>query len=131
LVSIPPIKPMLLRTLTLLTFLIVVIPGPKLSFPVGLALILLSTDQSSILSNILTYLSLTAITYSIISLFKNQTRLSHKLNILAVLILYSFLLQFTTDFIKYNYIESFSTLILFLTISLSNLTLTIKKPKNT
>ncbi len=121
---------MLLRTLTLLTFLIVFIPGPKLSFPVGLALILLSTDQSSILSNILTYLSLTAITYSIISLFKNQTRLSHKLNILTILILYSFLLQFTTDFIKYYDRESLFMLILFLIISLSNLILTIKKLNN-
>jgi hypothetical protein len=120
----------ILRTLTLLTFITVIIPGPKLSFPVGLVLILLSTDQSPILSILLTYLSLTAITYTIISLFKNPTQLSHKLNIISLIILYAFLLQFTKDFIKYYGTESLSTLILFLAISLTNLIQTIKKIAN-
>lgn len=120
---------MLLRTLTLLTFLLIIIPGDKLSFPVGLMLIIPFLGIASFNDILLVILPLAAVIYSIITI-KRQSPKDLKINILTLIIFYAFLLFFTKNFIQYSNPLSLSTLILFLTISLTNLIQTIKKLNN-
>jgi hypothetical protein len=121
----------LLRILTLITFLFVTIPDPKFPFLVFTMIMLILSGSSYFIYILFSSLSVLAIAYTLISLFLKHTQLSHKLNILSILIFYSFLLQFTTEFIKHHDTDSISDLLLFLTISLTNLILTIKQLKNT
>ena len=120
---------MLLRTLTLLTFLTIIIPGDKLAFPVGLIIIMSVLGISSLQDLIIGLSLLITIAFAIVSIAKGK-KLDHKLNLLIILIFWAYLLQFTKQFIQHYNPISLSTLIIFLLFSTINLVKTIKKIAN-
>jgi hypothetical protein len=120
----------LLRTLTLLTFLTIIIPGDKLAFPVGL-IICMSVLGIAALEDFITGLSLLiTIAFAIVSIAKGIKKLDLKLNLLIILIFWAYLLQFTKQFIQHYDPISLSTLFIFLLFSTINLVKTIKKIAN-
>jgi hypothetical protein len=122
---------MLLRTLTLLTFLTVIIPGPKLAFPVGLIIIMSVLGIASLQDLIIGLSLLITIAFAIVSIAKGiKPQIDHKLNLLIILIFWAYLLQFTKQFIQYYDPISLSTLFIFLLFSTINLVKTIKKIAN-
>jgi hypothetical protein len=121
----------LLRTLTLFTFLLVIIPGDKLAFPIGL-IICMSVLGIAALEDFIIGLSLLiTIAFAIVSIAKGiKPNLDLKLNLLIILIFWAYLLQYTKQFIQYYDPISLSTLFIFLLISTINLVKTIKKLNN-
>jgi hypothetical protein len=118
--------PMLLRTLTLLTFLTVIIPGDKLAIPVGLIIIMSVLGIAALQDLIIGLSLLITITFAIVSIAKGiKPQIDHKLNLLIILIFWAYLLQFTKQFIQYYDTISLSTLIIFLLFSTINLVNTI------
>ncbi len=121
----------LLRTLTLLTFLTIIIPGDKLAFPVGLIIIMSVLGISSLQDLIIGLSLLITIAFAIVSIAKGiKPQIDLKLNLLIILIFWAYLLQFTKQFIQYYDPISLSTLIIFLLFSTINLVKTIKQLKN-
>lgn len=121
----------LLRTLTLLTFLTVIIPGDKLAFPVGLIIIMSVLGIAELQDLIIGLSLLITIAFAIVSIAKGiKPQIDLKLNLLIILIFWAYLLQLIKQFIQYYDPISLSTLIIFLLFSTINLVKTIKKIAN-
>lgn len=120
----------LLRTLILLTFLTVIIPGDKLAFPVGLIIIMSELGIASLQDLIIGLSLLITIAFAIVSIAKRIKPIDPKLNLLIIFIFWAYLLQFTKQFIQYYDPISLSTLFIFLLFSTINLVKTIKQLKS-
>jgi hypothetical protein len=119
-----------IKILTLLTFLIIIIPGDKLAIPVGL-IIIMSVLGIAALEDLIIGLSLLiTIAFAIVSIAKEIKKLDQKINLLIILIFWAYLLQFTKQFIQHYDPISLSTLIIFLLFSTINLVKIIKKIAN-
>lgn len=117
------------KILTALFFLTVIIPDRKLSVPVGFDLLastlMFDTDLND---RLLTIFPLIGFIYFLISGFGNYySKTDSILTIITVLVFYGFLLFFIKAFINYSDLVSFSSLFLFMVVSIICLYTTIKR----
>ncbi len=107
-----------LKTLTLLTFLTVIIPGDKLSFPVGIALILPFLGITPAVGILLAVLPLIAITLICVTLFHRKPDPEDALvTLISVIVFWAYLLFFIKNFLAYSSSNTYLTLGAFIILS--------------
>lgn len=120
-----------IKLLLVLSFVFILVPGEKLSMPVGLLLVIPFLGISSSIDILLMILPLTGVLYMLFSYIINiRSKSDDTLVSISLSFFWGLLLCCTTEFIRYSNTTSLLSLLIFLCFSILFILLKIRAKQN-